>query len=119
LNQDGDKDEDEDEDEDNLVDTEAASGVGRQGTFRERAIKNIRTLQDFCDGLEYQLQFDNHRMFQTMEREGATFMQFANSCLSCERCLNSARGLTPPTWDRSTASVMFYRARPTHRDIER
>jgi hypothetical protein len=118
LSQDGDEDEDEDEDGDNLVDTEVASGVGSRGTFRERAIEDIQMLRDFCNGLEYQLQFDDHRMFQTMEREGATFMRFAKSCLSRERRLNSARGSTPSTWDRSTASAMFYRARPARRDIE-
>jgi hypothetical protein len=41
----------EDEDEDNLVDTEAASGVESQGTFRERAIEDIQTLRDFCEGV--------------------------------------------------------------------
>jgi hypothetical protein len=104
------------EEEENLVDIEEASGLGERGMLRERVVEDIRMLRDFCDGLEYQLQFDDHRMFQTMEREGAVFMRFARSCISCENRLNATRGSTPPTWERSTASAMFYRARPPHRD---
>jgi hypothetical protein len=105
------------EDEGNLVDTEADAGLEGHGTLCERAIEDIRTLWDFCDSLEYQLQFNDHRMFQTMEREGAVFMRFAHNCLSCENWLNSMRGSTPSMWERSMASAMFYRARPPHRDV--
>ena len=49
-----------DDDEDDMMDTEAASGPGGRGTLRKRAVDNIRTLRDFCDGMEYHLQFDDH-----------------------------------------------------------
>ena len=68
-------------------------------------------LRDFVDGLEYQLQFDDQRMFTMVEREGAGFFRLARSCLSRERRMNT-RGSTPTTWERETTSAMFYRARP-------
>jgi hypothetical protein len=107
-----DEEHEDEEDEGDLVDTEADAGLGGHGTLHERVIEGIQTLWDFCDGLEYQLQFDDHQMFQTMEQEGAAFMQFARNCLSCENWLNSMRGSTPSMWERSTASTMFYQARP-------
>jgi hypothetical protein len=76
--------------------------------LHEWEIKDIQTLWDFCDGLEYQLQFNDHQMFQTMEQEGAVFMWFARNCLSRKNRLNLTRGLTPSMWERSTASMMCY-----------
>ena len=52
-----------------------------------------------------------------MEREGTVFVRFSRNCLSRENRLNSTRGSTLPTWEMSTASAMFYRARPSCRDI--
>jgi hypothetical protein len=112
-----DEEHEDEEDEGNLVDTEADAGLGGRGTLCKWVIEDIWTLWDFCDGLEYQLQFNDHQMFQTMEREGAVFMWFAHNCLSHENRLNSMRGSTPSMWERSTASTMFYRARPPRRDV--
>jgi len=67
-----------------MVDKEAASGPGEHGTLRERAVDDIRMLRDFCESMEYQLQFDDYQIFQTMEREGAVFMRFAQNCQSRE-----------------------------------
>jgi len=52
------------------------------GTVREQAVDDIRMLRDFCDGMEYRSQFDDHRIFQTMGREGAVFIRFVRNCLS-------------------------------------
>jgi len=87
-----DEHEEEDDEEDIMVDTEATSKPRERETLSEWVVEDIQVLWDFCDGMEYQLQFDDHRMFQTMEQEGAVFMQFARSCLSCETQLNSTRG---------------------------
>ncbi|KIM76281.1 hypothetical protein PILCRDRAFT_98766 [Piloderma croceum F 1598] len=85
-------------------------------TFRKRFSEHIETIQHFCDGLEYQLQFEDNRMLETVEREGASFLRLAQSCLSHERCMNSLRSSSPTTWERETAKVMFYRMRC--RDVE-
>ena len=108
----------EDDDEDGLVDTESGLAIGDRATFRERFTEHIETIRQFCGGLEYQLQFEDHRMLETLEREGASFLRLAQSCLSCERRMNSLRGSSPTTWERETAKAMFYRTRPPRRDVD-
>jgi len=51
--------EEEDEDEHDVVDMEATR-PGECKTLRERVAEDIRILWEFCDGMEYQLQFDDH-----------------------------------------------------------
>ena len=69
-------------------------------------------LRNFADGLEYQMRFGDTRMLDRLEREGATFFRFVESCLSRERRMNSTRGSSPTTWEKATSSAMFYRTRP-------
>ena len=104
-------DDDDDDDDDGLIDTESGLATKDRRTFRERFREHIGTIRHFCDGLEYQLQFEDHRMLETVEREGASFLQLAQSCLSRERRMNSSRGLSPTTWERETTKAMFYRTR--------
>ncbi|KAJ6565256.1 hypothetical protein DFH09DRAFT_847404, partial [Mycena vulgaris] len=59
-----------------------------------------------------QQQFNDPRILDALEREGASFLRFAQGCLSRERRQNSSRSVTPAIWERSTSSAMFYRARP-------
>jgi hypothetical protein len=68
------------------------AGYGLQGwhvQFREleRLADRIKTLRDFCDGLEY-IQFEesdaDQRMLVTVEWEGAGLFQWVNNCLSRE-----------------------------------
>ena len=54
------------DDDDNLVDTEGGFNEGRS-TFSERMNEHIKLLWDFADGLEYQVQFNDHRMLQRLE----------------------------------------------------
>ncbi|KAJ7895665.1 hypothetical protein B0H14DRAFT_2233161, partial [Mycena olivaceomarginata] len=69
--------------------------------------------RNFCDGLEYQHQFqDTRRMIDALERDGASFFRLAHNYLSRERHQNSTRGVGPMTWERSTANAMFYCSRP-------
>ncbi|KAJ6605575.1 hypothetical protein DFH09DRAFT_1067827 [Mycena vulgaris] len=98
-----------------LVDTRAGTS---QGTFNERLAAHIGAIRDFCDGLECQQQFNDPRVLDALEREGASFLRFAQGCLSRERRQNSSRSVTPATWERPTSSAMFYRARPRLSDQE-
>jgi len=101
-----------DEEDDDLVDTEAEHLWNGRGTFGERMETHIDLIRDFCQGLVYQIQFQDHRFLNTLEREGAGFLRLAQNCLSREHRRNTARSSTPTTWERSTANAMFYRSRP-------
>jgi hypothetical protein len=70
---------DEDEDEDDFVDTAADGWTGSGSTFREQCME-IETIRNFCDGLEYQLQFEDRRMLETVQREGSSFLRLARNC---------------------------------------
>ena len=98
----------EDEDGDGgIVDMESRA-VQDCTTFRERFLGKINSYHDFLDGLEYQLQFEDERMLDMVEHEGAGFWQLAQNCLSWERCMNTSRGSSLPTWESETLNVMFY-----------
>jgi hypothetical protein len=83
---------------------------GNNGTLRERLVDHIKTLRDFCDGLEYQIQFEDQRMLATVEREGAGLFRLANNCLSRERRFNSTRSPSPTTWERTTTCNLLSHA---------
>ncbi|KAF7349473.1 SWIM-type domain-containing protein [Mycena sanguinolenta] len=85
-------------------------------TFDERLTSTLTKIRDFCDGLEYQRQFRDLRVLDTLEREGASFFRLIDNCLSRERRANSSRSAPPTTWERSTANAMFYRTRPNPSD---
>jgi hypothetical protein len=111
----GDTSDDED-DADNIVDTEATIWAG-EGTYRERMVENVKTIRDFCNGLDYQLQFEDRRMLEALEREGAAFLRLAKACLSRERRMNTTRGSSPTTWERGASGAMWYRTRPRREDV--
>ncbi|KAJ7101717.1 hypothetical protein C8R44DRAFT_887916 [Mycena epipterygia] len=98
-----------DDDDDNLVDTQPQ---GDRRTFVEAMDEDIDLILEFAKGLKYQRQFRDQRMLQALEREGASFLRLARACLGKEKRLTSTRGPAPSTWDKSTSSAMFYRARP-------
>ncbi|KAF7351952.1 hypothetical protein MVEN_01157200 [Mycena venus] len=102
-----------DEDDDNLVDTQPYDD-GR--TFVEAMDENIDLILEFAKGLKYQRRFRDQRMLQAVEREGASFLRLARACLGKEKRLQLTRGTTPSTWEKSTGSAMFYRARPPASD---
>jgi hypothetical protein len=106
-----DGDEDEDDDLEDMI------LGGKNSTLRERLIDRVKTLRDFCDGLEYQIQFDDQRMLATVEREGAGFFRLADNCLSRERHFNSTRAASPTTWEKTTINAMYYRSRPRPSDV--
>ncbi|KAJ8584911.1 hypothetical protein M405DRAFT_746189, partial [Rhizopogon salebrosus TDB-379] len=71
---------------------------------------------DFCDGLEYQIQFNDHRMLDTIEHEGASFIRLMENCRDRERRENSSCSRSPTTWEKETSNAMFYRSRPVLSD---
>jgi hypothetical protein len=97
-----------------LVDTLA--GADSMRTVRERFDDNISLIRNFLDGLQYQRQFSDPRMLESLERNGAGFLRLARNCLDRERRLNSSRAASPTTWEHETANAMYYRARPRPAD---
>jgi hypothetical protein len=99
-------DEDSGSDDDDLVDT------GAKGTFKERLDNHLQVLRDFCDILEHQKQFNDHRMLATVERDGAGLLRLARNCIDIEKHSNSSRSATPMTSDRLKTNTTFFRVRP-------
>ncbi|EAU85254.1 hypothetical protein CC1G_10040 [Coprinopsis cinerea okayama7 len=52
--------------------------------YHQRMRSHIANIRDFCDGLEYQLQFDDTRMLEVVEREGRSFLNLVEDCLRKE-----------------------------------
>ena len=68
------------DEEDNINETEMLIGNGQ--TYRQRLTSHTHLLREFCNSLEYQLQFSDPRMLSTVEREGAGMLRLASHCLS-------------------------------------
>ena len=90
---------------DDFMDIGPNTTAGGEGTFRERFAENIKTLREFCDGLEYQIQFEDRRMLEAIERDGSSMCRLAQSCLSRERCMDLTRGQSPTMWERETTTM--------------
>jgi len=105
--------ESDDDDDDPLVDTWDGGNIVKK-TCKEEMENTIRLIRDFCNGLEYQVQFQDPNFLTTLEKEGARFFRLARNCLSREKRLNSSRAASPATWESSTANAIFYRSRPRH-----
>lgn len=97
--------------DDQLVDTWEGQD-GKKKLYEEVMQGKIQLLRDFCDGLEYQIQFRDPNFLETLERDGSKLFNLARNCLSREKRANSSREASPTTWERSTANTMFYRSRP-------
>jgi hypothetical protein len=100
------------ESDDEPVDIHDGRWESQGETFKEQMGARIQLIREFCDGLEHQTQFQDHRFLKTLEKEGAGFFRLAQSCLSRERRLNSSRAASPTTWESSTSTALFYRSRP-------
>ena len=98
--------------EDGLVDT----GLNSMCTFNEHLDDNISLIRNFLDGLEYQRQFGDHCMLETLERNGAGFFHLARNCLDREHRQNSSRASSPTMWEQATANAMYYRTCPRSAD---
>ncbi|KAG2029381.1 hypothetical protein BDR03DRAFT_880936, partial [Suillus americanus] len=100
-------DREDEEAEDEFVDTEA--GWMDTCTFQEHFKAHITNLCDFCDGLQYQIQFKDHKMLHAIECDGASFICLMERCLGQERRDNLSWQRCPTTWERETSKAMFYR----------
>jgi hypothetical protein len=49
--------------------------------FQRAMHQHIRNIREFCDGLEYQVQFNDFRMLEELETQGASFLQYVRRCL--------------------------------------
>lgn len=101
-------DDSEEEDGDNAFETHHNGH-----TFEETIGDEIDLILNFAKGLQHQVQYRDQRMLNTLQREGASFLRLARACMEKERRTNSTRSSTVATWEKSTSSAMFYRARPT------
>ena len=73
------------------VDSSSSSGPSTD-IYHDRMRAHIKNLREFCDGLEYQLQFNDYRMLDVLEREGGSFLNLVEDCLRKEgRLLNVER----------------------------
>jgi hypothetical protein len=63
--------------------------------YHDRMRAHIKNLREFCDGLEYQLQFNDYRMLNVLEREGGSFLNLVEDCLRKEgRLLSIGRPIS-------------------------
>jgi len=99
------------EDDDGLIDTWEKGDLEKKAC-KEELENHIRLIRDFCDGLEFQVKFQDPQFLRTLQKEGAGYIRLARNCLSHERHLNSSRAAFPSTWERSTANTLFYQSRP-------
>jgi hypothetical protein len=52
--------------------------------YHTRMNTHIKNLREFCEGLEYQLQFNDYRMLDVLEKEGGSFLNLVADCLKKE-----------------------------------
>jgi hypothetical protein len=78
----------------------------------ERLEKLIHKLEDFTNGLKHQVQFNDPKFLETVERKVTTWEKFADECLTREARDNDARRAGPTTWEKSTINAMRWRSRP-------
>ncbi|KAH0585568.1 hypothetical protein H2248_008798 [Termitomyces sp. 'cryptogamus'] len=52
--------------------------------FQQWMRKHIADIRDFCCGLEYQLQFNDHKLLEVLESEGSQFLKLVHQCLESE-----------------------------------
>lgn len=62
----------------------SASPQITEEVYQKRMQRHINNIRDFCDGLEYQLSFNDFGMLEVLEQEGAQFLQLVKECLRKE-----------------------------------
>jgi hypothetical protein len=60
--------------------------------YQRRMRRHIALIRDFCDGLEYQLPFNDYRMLDALEQEGGQFLRLVEDCLGKEGRLKASLG---------------------------
>lgn len=77
--------------------------------YNQRMCAHIAHIRDFCDGLEYQLQFNDYRMLDVLEREGGSFLRLVEDCLRKEGRLNMSKA-EAVSLDQSDATTGYIEA---------
>ncbi|THU83388.1 hypothetical protein K435DRAFT_971589 [Dendrothele bispora CBS 962.96] len=67
--------------------------IARSERFQSAMRQHIRNIRDFCDGLEYQVQFNDFRMLDELEARGGPFLQYVRDCLVREGRLMDPTGM--------------------------
>ncbi|KAF8527019.1 hypothetical protein BU17DRAFT_82557 [Hysterangium stoloniferum] len=104
------------DEDDNEDEVELQAALQERLTYEEAMNENITKIGEFLKGLQYQVQFSDHRMLQVLE-QGGSFLRLADACLNKERQMQSTRGKSPMMWEQQTSAAMFYHSRPTHSNI--
>lgn len=85
---DGSEEQEDTESQFDMDDEKAASSSTRAPLdpeiYHQRMRAHISNIRDFCDGLEYQLQFNDYRMLSVLEKEGGSFLRLVEDCLKTE-----------------------------------
>ncbi|KAF5341368.1 hypothetical protein D9758_012285 [Tetrapyrgos nigripes] len=63
--------------------------------FQRAMRQHIRNMREFCDGLEYQVQFNDFRMLEELETQGASFLRYVRTCLIREGRLTEEESHLP------------------------
>lgn len=79
----------------------------KNDAFQKRMRIHISNIRDFCDGLEYQLQFNDHRLLEELEGDGRGFLGFVHSCLRREGRLKDAEDDTAPPRQADTVECVL------------
>ena len=109
---------DDDEEEEEPEKEDGAETHQDSRMFEEAMLAEIDLIESFAKRLRYQIQFQDQRVLNTLQREGASFLRLAKACMDKERRVNSTWSPTVSMWEKSTRNAMFYRARP-HPDPSR
>ncbi|KAJ7048676.1 hypothetical protein C8F01DRAFT_1276477 [Mycena amicta] len=96
-----------DEDDDDELEEEWVRGTV---TYEDQMRRKIEKLKRFTAGLEYQLQFRDQRMLDTLNKKDGGFMRVVDACLNKEDRANNNNRQAPRTWEN--ADAMFYRPIP-------
>ncbi|KAJ7590231.1 hypothetical protein C8J56DRAFT_590421 [Mycena floridula] len=83
------EEEEEREEEEESAQTSPSTSVSQEDEmtpdlFQKRMRTHIRNIREFCDGLEYQMQFNEFRLLEEFEREGQSFLSLVHDCLKRE-----------------------------------
>ena len=80
------EEEEKEEEEENreLIDMAADGYDASRETYTEKIQSHITLIRDFCDGLEHQIQFGDHRFLKILEGDGARFLRLAENCINQE-----------------------------------
>lgn len=84
--------------------------------YHQRMRAHISNIRDFCDGLEYQLQFNDYRMLGVLEKEGGSFLRLVEDCLKKEgRLVSPIQNDHPPATISYREQALSTQGRPNLR----